>query len=82
MGIYLLFRRSEWKSGLKFWRFCGGRANKKRPRLTAKGDAAHRGTTLLRPGLTAKASRSAGTLPRGNGRSRSGLTVFARPDGS
>jgi len=48
MGIYLLFRRSEWKIGLKFWRFSGGRANKKRPRLTAKGDAAHRGTTLLR----------------------------------
>ena len=48
MGIYLIFRRSEWKSGLIFWRFSGGRANKKRPRLTAKGDAQHRDTTLLR----------------------------------
>ena len=33
---------------LKILAFSGGRANKKRPRLTAKGDAAHRGTTLLR----------------------------------
>ena len=40
-----------------------------------KGDLNYRGTTLLRPGLAAKALRSAITLSRGNGRFPS------RPDG-
>ena len=82
MGIYLLFRRSEWKSGLKlcisrlaFFPQPGNGANKKRPRPQPR---AMRSTAI--PPCFAASLRKAARCR--NGHTRSGLTRRAQPDGS